>query len=118
MRRLHRHSREWDLSSYETLKRYDGWWRQDTNPSVSKPGCSLFPQGRPTPRWWASLSCVGVWRDHVRRCGSYGVSQAQWGLLHETRPIIASPPRAHRLAVQDVALSRRKQGFESPWAHQ
>ena len=33
-----------------------------------------------------------------------------------TRP----PPlsRAHRLAVQDVALSRRKQGFDSPWAHQ
>ncbi len=24
--------------------------------------------------------------------------------------------RAHRLAVQDVALSRRKQGFDSPWA--
>ena len=33
-----------------------------------------------------------------------------------------SPPRrnfrAHRLAVQDVALSRRKQGFDSPWARQ
>ena len=26
--------------------------------------------------------------------------------------------RAHRLAVQDVALSRRKQGFDSPWARQ
>lgn len=26
--------------------------------------------------------------------------------------------RAHRLAVQDVALSRQKQGFESPWARQ
>jgi hypothetical protein len=25
---------------------------------------------------------------------------------------------AHRLAVQDVALSRRKQGFDSPWARQ
>ena len=30
-----------------------------------------------------------------------------------------SPRRsAHRLAVQDVALSRRKQGFDSPWARQ
>ncbi len=33
----------------------------------------------------------------------------------------AEPERkasAHRLAVQDVALSRRKQGFDSPWARQ
>ena len=30
----------------------------------------------------------------------------------------ASRIRAHRLAVQDAALSRRKQGFDSPWAHQ
>jgi hypothetical protein len=28
----------------------------------------------------------------------------------------ASSLSAHRLAVQDVALSRRKQGFDSPWA--
>ena len=28
------------------------------------------------------------------------------------------PCRSHRLAVQDVALSRRKQGFESPWERQ
>ena len=26
-------------------------------------------------------------------------------------------PRSHRLAVQDVALSRRKQGFNSPWEY-
>src|SRR5690242_6956609 len=26
--------------------------------------------------------------------------------------------RAHRLEAQDVALSRRKQGFDSPWARQ
>jgi hypothetical protein len=31
----------------------------------------------------------------------------------------AEPPRsAHRLAVQDVALSRRKHGFDSRWARQ
>src|SRR5277367_598760 len=37
------------------------------------------------------------------------------------RYTIAFPPRqrrSHRLAVQDVALSRRKQGFESPWERQ
>ncbi len=27
-------------------------------------------------------------------------------------------PRSHRLAAQDVALSRRKPGFESPWERQ
>ena len=39
----------------------------------------------------------------------------------ERRYTIAFPPRrrrSHRLAVQDVALSRRKQGFESPWERQ
>ncbi len=42
------------------------------------------------------------------------------------RESIMAPPRsfdgrqfrAHRLAVQDVALSRRKRGFDSPWARQ
>src|ERR1700676_3293471 len=34
-------------------------------------------------------------------------------------PRITEPPRsAHRLAVQDVALSRRKHGFDSRWARQ
>jgi hypothetical protein len=28
---------------------------------------------------------------------------------------LSSRRGSHRLAVQDVALSRRKQGFESPW---
>jgi hypothetical protein len=27
------------------------------------------------------------------------------------------PARPHRLAAQDVALSRPKQGFDSPWGH-
>jgi hypothetical protein len=33
---------------------------------------------------------------------------------------VVTPPqhRSHRLAAQDVALSRRKQGFESPWERQ
>ena len=36
-----------------------------------------------------------------------------------SRPeIVAIAPSAHRLAVQDVALSRRKHGFESRWARQ
>ena len=28
-----------------------------------------------------------------------------------------APRRPHRLAAQDGALSRLKQGFESPWGH-
>src|SRR5207245_5641175 len=29
-----------------------------------------------------------------------------------------SGPRPHRLEAQDIALSRREQGFESPWGRQ
>ena len=47
------------------------------------------------------------------------------GVANRDTPVYTTPIvrafvsiRAHRLAVQDVALSRRKQGFDSPWARQ
>ena len=47
----------------------------------------------------------------LRNCG-------RRGLLFREAATIASAARAHRLAVQDVALSRRKHGFESRRARQ
>ena len=38
----------------------------------------------------------------------------------QSRPLEQKPKRRirpHRLAAQDVALSRPKPGFESPWGH-
>ena len=74
-------------------------------------------------------------RGTARECGGGGDAAMAFTCLppccagrracHAAPALLISPAwrrpfgrsiRAHRLAVQDVALSRRKQGFDSPWA--
>ena len=56
-------------------------------------------------------------RAHPWRKRDKGIAKRRVA-RYRTRLRCQAQPRAHRLAVQDVALSRRKQGFESPWARQ
>jgi hypothetical protein len=56
------------------------------------------------------------------------VADRAWRIAFAGTGLLAAPRKrlyisrrlksAHRLAVQDAALSRRKRGFDSPWARQ
>ena len=68
--------------------------------------------GRPAKSLRAPCGC------RPRRVKSGGRLATSGSDLYRPQQSRSRAKSAHRLAVQDVALSRRKQGFDSPWAHQ
>ena len=79
-----------------------GTWPSSVRPTTS-PSNSFRPTARCRPR---NLGC---------RCQIPGNGRKS-GLVRPPDRLYKASRCAHRLAVQDTALSRREQGFDSPWA--
>ena len=66
----------------------------------------------------AEYAVDGSNRGNDGLAGACPTPSGRLAIAPASRYSLRPPVRSHRLAVQDVALSRRKQGFDSPWERQ